>query len=112
MPPSPPSLSLQTTAALINVLVSTPLWCTARCGVVWCSPNEDDMIMTRVRTTGIVITEVKEPPYTYQVPPLSPRHWRVLFIATPHRRPSPVDLSLCCGVAVVLTGGGRRGATE
>jgi len=31
------------------------------------SPNEDDMIMTRVRTTGIVITEVKEPPYTYQV---------------------------------------------
>jgi GTPase SAR1 family protein len=30
-------------------------------------PNEDDMIMTRVRTTGIVITEVKDAPFTYQV---------------------------------------------
>mmetsp|Transcript_31299 Transcript_31299/g.29840 ORF Transcript_31299/g.29840 Transcript_31299/m.29840 type:complete len:356 (-) Transcript_31299:403-1470(-) len=30
-------------------------------------PNEDDMIMTRVRTTGIVVTEVKEAPFTYQV---------------------------------------------
>lgn len=29
-------------------------------------PNEDDMIMTRVRTTGIVVTEVKEAPFTYQ----------------------------------------------
>lgn len=31
------------------------------------APNEDDMIMTRVRTTGIVITEVKDSPFTYQV---------------------------------------------
>ena len=31
------------------------------------TPNEDDMIMTRVRTTGIVITEVKDAPFTYQV---------------------------------------------
>jgi len=51
------------------------------------------MIMTRVRTTGIVITEVKEPPYTYQVPPLhfppplaracpSPRHTVVPHLST------------------------------
>jgi GTPase SAR1 family protein len=30
-------------------------------------PTEDDMVMTRVRTTGIVVTQVVEPPYTYQV---------------------------------------------
>ena len=48
------------------------------------------MIMTRVRTTGIVITEVKEPPYTYQVPPLHPATGACLSIATPHRRPSRV----------------------
>ena len=30
-------------------------------------PNEEDMIMTRVRTTGIVVTEVVERPYTYHV---------------------------------------------
>lgn len=31
------------------------------------SPTEDDMVMTRVRTTGIVVTAVQENPYTYQV---------------------------------------------
>jgi GTPase SAR1 family protein len=30
-------------------------------------PTEDDVIMTRVRTTGIVVTVVPEPPYTYHV---------------------------------------------
>ena len=30
-------------------------------------PTEDDMVMTRVRTTGIVVTSVEEPPFTYQV---------------------------------------------
>lgn len=30
-------------------------------------PTEDDMVMTRVRTTGIVVTNVMEAPYTYQV---------------------------------------------
>eukprot|EP00595_Chromulina_sp_UTEXLB2642_P003257 CAMPEP_0196763246 /NCGR_PEP_ID=MMETSP1095-20130614/3683_1 /TAXON_ID=96789 ORGANISM="Chromulina nebulosa, Strain UTEXLB2642" /NCGR_SAMPLE_ID=MMETSP1095 /ASSEMBLY_ACC=CAM_ASM_000446 /LENGTH=356 /DNA_ID=CAMNT_0042116007 /DNA_START=137 /DNA_END=1207 /DNA_ORIENTATION=+ len=30
-------------------------------------PSEEDMVMTRVRTTGIVVTEVLEPPYTYNV---------------------------------------------
>jgi GTPase SAR1 family protein len=30
-------------------------------------PTEEDMVMTRVRTTGIVVTEVSEPPYTYDV---------------------------------------------
>lgn len=30
-------------------------------------PTEDDMVMTRVRTTGIVVTEVSEPPFSYQV---------------------------------------------
>lgn len=30
-------------------------------------PTEDDMVMTRVRTTGIVVTDVTENPYTYQV---------------------------------------------
>jgi GTPase SAR1 family protein len=30
-------------------------------------PTEDDMVMTRVRTTGIVVTAVEEPPFTYQV---------------------------------------------
>jgi GTPase SAR1 family protein len=30
-------------------------------------PTEDDMVMTRVRTTGIVVTAVDEPPFTYQV---------------------------------------------
>jgi hypothetical protein len=30
-------------------------------------PTEDDMVMTRVRTTGIVVTQVLEPPFTYQV---------------------------------------------
>jgi len=29
--------------------------------------TEDDILMTRVRTTGIVVTPVYEPPYTYQV---------------------------------------------
>lgn len=30
-------------------------------------PTEEDMVMTRVRTTGIVVTEVTEPPHIYQV---------------------------------------------
>ena len=30
-------------------------------------PTEEDIVMTRVRTTGIVVTEVTEPPYTYNV---------------------------------------------
>jgi len=30
-------------------------------------PTEEDIVMTRVRTTGIVITEVPEAPYTYQI---------------------------------------------
>ncbi len=30
-------------------------------------PTEDDMVMTRVRTTGIVVTSVEEKPFTYQV---------------------------------------------
>lgn len=30
-------------------------------------PTEEDMVMTRVRTTGIVVTEVTESPYTYNV---------------------------------------------
>jgi len=29
--------------------------------------TEDDMIMTRIRTTGIVVTQVNEPPYSYDV---------------------------------------------
>lgn len=29
--------------------------------------TEDDMIMTRIRTTGIVITQVPDPPYSYDV---------------------------------------------
>jgi len=31
------------------------------------SPNEEDMLMTRVRTTGIVVTDFQEPPYVYNV---------------------------------------------
>lgn len=30
-------------------------------------PNEEDKIMARVRTTGIVVSEVVEKPYTYQI---------------------------------------------
>lgn len=30
-------------------------------------PTEEDMLMTRVRTTGIVITEILEPPYSYSL---------------------------------------------
>lgn len=30
-------------------------------------PTEEDMIMTRVRTTGIVVSEVLEKPYSYQI---------------------------------------------
>lgn len=30
-------------------------------------PTEDDVVMARVRTTGIVLTQVPDPPYTYQV---------------------------------------------
>lgn len=30
-------------------------------------PNEDDVVMARVRTTGIVLTVVPDPPYNYQV---------------------------------------------
>lgn len=30
-------------------------------------PTEDDMVMARVRTTGIVVTNVSEAPFTYQV---------------------------------------------
>ena len=30
-------------------------------------PNEEDVIMTRVRTTGIVVTQLPEPPYNYQI---------------------------------------------
>ena len=30
-------------------------------------PNEEDVIMTRVRTTGIVVTQLPEPPYTYHI---------------------------------------------
>lgn len=30
-------------------------------------PTEEDIIMTRVRTTGIVVTQIPEPPYTYHV---------------------------------------------
>ena len=30
-------------------------------------PNDDDVVMARVRTTGIVITQVPDPPYQYQV---------------------------------------------
>lgn len=29
--------------------------------------TEEDMLMTRIRTTGIVVTQVNEPPYTYDV---------------------------------------------
>ena len=29
--------------------------------------TEDDMVMTRIRTTGIVITSIKEEPYSYDV---------------------------------------------
>jgi GTPase SAR1 family protein len=31
------------------------------------SPNEEDMIMTRVRTTGIVVSEFQDPPITFNV---------------------------------------------
>lgn len=31
------------------------------------TPTEEDMVMTRVRTTGIVVTTVNEPPFTYQI---------------------------------------------
>ena len=30
-------------------------------------PTEEDCVMTRVRTTGIVVTQINEAPYTYQV---------------------------------------------
>ena len=30
-------------------------------------PTEEDCVMTRVRTTGIVVTQINETPYTYQV---------------------------------------------
>lgn len=30
-------------------------------------PSEEDMVMARVRTTGIIVTQVPEPPFTYQV---------------------------------------------
>jgi len=30
-------------------------------------PTEEDCIMTRVRTTGIIVTQITESPYTYQV---------------------------------------------
>lgn len=30
-------------------------------------PTEEDAVMTRVRTTGIVVTQVTEDPYTYQI---------------------------------------------
>ena len=30
-------------------------------------PNDDDVVMARVRTTGIVVTQVPDPPYQYQV---------------------------------------------
>ena len=85
------------------LVVHRAVWC----GVVWCSPNEDDMIMTRVRTTGIVITEVKEPPYTYQVPPLHPATGACL--SSPRHTVVP-HVSLWW--AGVLTGGGRRWAAE
>jgi hypothetical protein len=32
-----------------------------------CEATDDDMIMTRVRTTGIVVTQILEPPYVYQI---------------------------------------------
>lgn len=30
-------------------------------------PNEEDLIMTRIRTTGIVVSEIQDPPYRFQI---------------------------------------------